>query len=182
MQAVTALAHLHSAILFFIDISEQCGHTIKKQAALYASLKPLFANKPVLIVATKCDVRTLDKIPEDDRMLLESMSKERDAAIIEMSNVTEEGIGKVKTTACDLLLMDRYERKIKGKRLQSVINRIHIATPTKRDTKDRPTSIPEGVLEEKKLKKEAKLRVKEKKIGRAVQQECRDRSRMPSSA
>jgi len=165
MQAITALAHLHSAVLFFIDISEQCGHTIKKQAALYASLKPLFANKPVLIVATKCDVRKLDAILDEDRLLLEAMSKERDTQIVEMSNVTEEGVAKVKTTACDMLLMDRYERKIKGKKLQSVINRIHIATPTKRDTKARPTSIPEGVLEEKKRKKEEKLHVKEAKEG-----------------
>lgn len=31
MQAITALAHLHCAVLYFIDISEQCGYTIAQQ-------------------------------------------------------------------------------------------------------------------------------------------------------
>jgi nucleolar GTP-binding protein len=30
MQAITALAHLKACILFFIDISETCGHTISE--------------------------------------------------------------------------------------------------------------------------------------------------------
>jgi len=31
MQAITALAHLHCCVLYFIDISEQCGYTIEQQ-------------------------------------------------------------------------------------------------------------------------------------------------------
>lgn len=31
MQAVTALAHLRAAILYFCDASEQCGHTLEEQ-------------------------------------------------------------------------------------------------------------------------------------------------------
>lgn len=31
MQAVTALAHLRAAVLYFLDISEQCGHSIQEQ-------------------------------------------------------------------------------------------------------------------------------------------------------
>lgn len=31
MQAVTALAHLRAAILYFVDPSEQCGHSIEEQ-------------------------------------------------------------------------------------------------------------------------------------------------------
>lgn len=33
MQAVTALAHLQCCVLYFIDISEQCGYTIKEQVS-----------------------------------------------------------------------------------------------------------------------------------------------------
>lgn len=36
MQAVTALAHLQCCVLYFIDISEQCGYTIKEQVRLGA--------------------------------------------------------------------------------------------------------------------------------------------------
>lgn len=53
MQSVTALAHLRAAVLYVVDISEQCGYTIKQQAALFHSIKPLFVNKPVLVVANK---------------------------------------------------------------------------------------------------------------------------------
>jgi hypothetical protein len=31
LQSITALAHLQCAILYFIDISEQCGYTIAQQ-------------------------------------------------------------------------------------------------------------------------------------------------------
>lgn len=48
MQAVTALAHLRAAILYFIDVSEQCGHSIAEQVKLYESIKPLFTNKVLL--------------------------------------------------------------------------------------------------------------------------------------
>lgn len=34
MQAVTALAHLRAAVLYFIDISEQCGHSLDEQVKL----------------------------------------------------------------------------------------------------------------------------------------------------
>lgn len=51
MQAVTALAHLRAAILYFIDVSEQCGHSIAEQVKLYESIKPLFTNKVNIFVA-----------------------------------------------------------------------------------------------------------------------------------
>ena len=31
MQAITALAHLRAAILYVMDVSEQCGHTVEEQ-------------------------------------------------------------------------------------------------------------------------------------------------------
>lgn len=45
MQAITALAHLRAAILYFIDVSERCGYSIAQQIKLYDSIKPLFINK-----------------------------------------------------------------------------------------------------------------------------------------
>jgi nucleolar GTP-binding protein len=52
MQSVTALAHLRSCILYFIDCSEQCGYTLEAQINLYNSIKPLFTGKVVYIVGT----------------------------------------------------------------------------------------------------------------------------------
>lgn len=37
MQAITALAHLRAAVLYMIDISEQCGYSIKQQVRRLAS-------------------------------------------------------------------------------------------------------------------------------------------------
>ena len=45
MQAITALAHLRSAVLYVMDLSKQCGNTLPQQLELFNSIKPLFANK-----------------------------------------------------------------------------------------------------------------------------------------
>ena len=50
-QSVTALAHLKAAIVYIIDISEQCGTPIQTQIDLFMKIKPLFANKVSISVA-----------------------------------------------------------------------------------------------------------------------------------
>jgi nucleolar GTP-binding protein len=62
MQSITALAHLHCAVLFFIDISAACGWSIEDQLSLFANISPLFANKPVVLVATKTDKQPWDTL------------------------------------------------------------------------------------------------------------------------
>jgi GTP1/Obg family GTP-binding protein len=52
-QSITALAHLRAAVLYVLDVSEACGYTIAQQAALFHSISPLFASKPLLVVANK---------------------------------------------------------------------------------------------------------------------------------
>ena len=39
MQAVTALAHLQCCVLYFIDLSETCGWSIKQQANLFQNIR-----------------------------------------------------------------------------------------------------------------------------------------------
>lgn len=34
MQSITALAHLRSAVMYFMDLSEQCGYSIEAQVSL----------------------------------------------------------------------------------------------------------------------------------------------------
>lgn len=45
MQAITALAHLRAAVLYVMDVSEQCGHTLEEQLELFNNIRPLFASK-----------------------------------------------------------------------------------------------------------------------------------------
>jgi len=73
VQSITALAHLRAAVLYVMDISEQCGYTIAQQAALFHSIKPLFSNKPLMIVANKTDAAPLSSLSEADNATLRDM-------------------------------------------------------------------------------------------------------------
>ena len=75
-QSITALAHLRAAVLYIVDISEECGYTIAQQAALFHSIKPLFANKPLLVVANKIDTTPLTSLPAAEAALLHEMAVE----------------------------------------------------------------------------------------------------------
>lgn len=45
MQAITALAHLRAAVLYVMDVSEQCGHGLQAQLELFQNIRPLFVGK-----------------------------------------------------------------------------------------------------------------------------------------
>jgi len=148
MQAITALAHLRAAVLYFMDVSEQCGHRIDEQLELFRNIKPLFANKPLFIVANKVDIKKIADLSEEDQALFKQFTDDN-VQVIETSTVTEEGIMDVKNQACDALLTQRVEAKMKGKKVVDVINRLHVAVPVKRDDKERPPCIPNKVVEKK---------------------------------
>ncbi|KAJ3595577.1 hypothetical protein NHX12_004880 [Muraenolepis orangiensis] len=149
MQAITALAHLRAAVLYVMDVSEQCGHTLDQQLELFNSIRPLFANKPLLVVANKCDVKKISELSEESQKIFADILAEG-IPVIETSTLTEEGVMTVKTEACDKLLAHRVDGKMKGKKVHDVLNRLHLAVPAKRDHKDRPPFIPENALLRKK--------------------------------
>lgn len=60
MQSITALAHLKACITFFMDISETCGYSLETQMNLFEGIKPLFANKPHLLILTKTDLKKVE--------------------------------------------------------------------------------------------------------------------------
>ncbi|XP_068715809.1 GTP-binding protein 4-like [Montipora foliosa] len=148
MQAITALAHLRAAILFIVDISEQCAHTLEEQIELFNGIKPLFANKPLLVVLNKVDIIRPEDLPDEKKELLKAFDQDG-VTVLSMSAVSEEGVMAVKTEACDQLLAHRVEVKMKGKKAKDVMNRLHVAMPTQRDQKERPPCIPQAVLDKK---------------------------------
>ena len=75
-QAITALAHLRAAILYIMDISEQCGHTLEEQIELFNGIKPLFANKPLIVVLNKVDVIRPEELTEEKRELLKVFNQD----------------------------------------------------------------------------------------------------------
>ena len=129
MQAITALAHLRAAVLYFMDPSEQCNYTLEQQKSLFDSIKPLFANKPLIVVANKTDVIKRTDLSEEKGAVLEAMEKENGKSILEMSTVTEEGIADVKTKACEELLQDRVNHKFKSIKVETIMNWLTVATP-----------------------------------------------------
>mmetsp|Transcript_5416 Transcript_5416/g.4098 ORF Transcript_5416/g.4098 Transcript_5416/m.4098 type:complete len:141 (+) Transcript_5416:727-1149(+) len=139
MQAVTALAHLNACILFFIDISEECGYSIEMQVSLFENIKPLFVGKPLVLVLSKTDIRKFKELPRKTQTLIEDLAKANNAYLIQMSNQNGDGIAEVKQKACDILLDHRLINKAKdAKKQDAIANRIAIAIPKKRDNVYRP--------------------------------------------
>ncbi|CAN0343616.1 unnamed protein product [Ascophyllum nodosum] len=146
MQAVTALAHLQCCVLYFIDISEQCGYTIAQQVSLFESIKPLFANKQLLVIANKTDLAPFDNLKEEDRASIEKLAESAGVELHLMSNQTEEGVNDVKTAACDKLLQARVDARMAGKKVGGLVSRLTVAMPKARDDRERGPSIPASVL------------------------------------
>jgi len=145
MQAITALAHLRACVVCVLDITEQCGHSLKQQVELFNNIKPLFANKPIVVALNKIDVKKPEDLCTEDREMLEKAFAHDNIVVVPMSTFTEEGVMEVQSTACDALLSHRVEQKMQGNKVENIINRLHVAMP-KTEQSLRPAYIPEKVL------------------------------------
>ena len=165
MQSITALAHLRAVVLYIVDISEHCGYSIEQQAALFHSIKPLFANKPLLVVCNKIDVQSFEGLSAEDQEhvngmkraaalstagsalgMVDGLSDGGDEVLLTMSTLAEQNIGHVKEVACERLLAARVEQKLRTRaQTSSAMNKLHVATPGGGAARDRPPVIPEGV-------------------------------------
>eukprot|EP00029_Vermamoeba_vermiformis_P003478 TRINITY_DN1396_c0_g1_i1.p1 TRINITY_DN1396_c0_g1~~TRINITY_DN1396_c0_g1_i1.p1 ORF type:complete len:645 (+),score=151.87 TRINITY_DN1396_c0_g1_i1:58-1992(+) len=163
MLSITALAHLKCSIIYIIDISERCGYSIAEQVALFNSIKPLFANKPLLVVLNKTDLRPVDNLNPQERALLQALTEHPNTEIIPMSNMTEDGVSHVKELACEKLLKMRAESKLQGKKINEITNRIHVSMPQPRDNVQRPPYVPPtvGVVEEGEVVRERRQEYEE---------------------
>ena len=85
MQAITALAHLRSDVLYFLDPSEQCGHTLEQQKSLFDPIRPLFNNKPLIVVANKMNVIKRAEMTPEREEVLKAIETELASEIVTMS-------------------------------------------------------------------------------------------------
>jgi nucleolar GTP-binding protein len=157
MQSITAIAHLRSAIMYFMDLSEQCGYTVSAQMALFSSIKPLFANKLTFIVINKTDqMKPEDLDPETQQQLQDLLTQNSNTELLQVSCVTNDGVQEVKNAVCDRLIADRVAAKLKagqasqsssadapGGRLGDLLARIHVARPMEGSVSE--TYIPEAI-------------------------------------
>ncbi|THH28782.1 hypothetical protein EUX98_g5405 [Antrodiella citrinella] len=153
MQSITALAHLKACVLYFMDLSEQCGYSIEAQCKLFHSIKPLFANKPVMLVINKIDVTRLDDLSPENRVVVDEIINGEGVLSVQVSCYTDEGVMELKNKACDALLEHRVDTKLKGNKINSIINRLHVAQPKARDDVVREPFIPDAIKEKKKYDK-----------------------------
>lgn len=175
MQSITAVAHLRSAILYFMDLSEQCGYSVADQIKLFHSIRPLFANKVVYLVINKIDVRRPEDLEPEYQQEIQNILNSGDVEVLQLSCTTTEGVTGVKNAACDKLLAERVSQKLKsgvnnsgtpGGRLGDVLARIHVAQPM--GGAQRETFIPEAV---KQLKKYDKNDPERRKLERDIEEE-----------
>jgi nucleolar GTP-binding protein len=169
MQAITALAHLTCSVLYFMDISEQCGFTIEQQCNLFRSIQPLFANKQLVVVINKIDAQPWETLESDRKAMIETLVKESGAntSMLHMSNVSEEGVSQVKNHACDKLLAARVDSRVSGNKVDSVMNRLQVVYPTARDGVTRDAFIPDSVKKEREANGGKKTSVGKSRIGYA---------------
>jgi nucleolar GTP-binding protein len=138
MQSVTAIAHLRSAILYFMDLSEHCGYSVDAQIQLYHNIKPLFANKLTFIVVNKIDLLRPDQLDAITQDKVQAILKAGEVELLQISCTTTEGVMQARNAACDRLIALRNSEKLKAGtnsageatgRLGELLKRIHVARP-----------------------------------------------------
>ena len=100
----------------------------------------------------------LEDVHPDSRALVQEILDQDEVKCVQVSCHSEEGVMELKNKACDTLLAHRVDNKIKGTKVNSIINRIHVAQPKPRDDVARPPFIPDAVKDKKYDKNELEPR------------------------
>ena len=81
----------------------------------------------------KIDVKPFDQLSDENKALLTKFQEQENVTFHHTSNVSKEGIMNMRNEACDQLLLQRVESKLRGKKTENILNRLHVAMPEKRD-------------------------------------------------
>lgn len=147
LQAMTALTHLKTCVIFFIDLSEMCDMTIEKQLNIFHCLEPTLTDKPMFMACNKSDIMTLERLEKEHpekRAALRAMEN-KGIPLVEISTLTNAGVMELRNKACDKLLSMRINVKLHAKKAESVLNRVYVAVPES-DGKPRPPCVPPKIL------------------------------------
>jgi nucleolar GTP-binding protein len=105
----------------------------------------------VILVINKIDVVRLEDTTPENKTLINEIVTQEGVTMVQVSCYADEGVTEVKTTACDALLAHRVETKLRGTKINSVINRIHVAQPKPRDDVVRAPYIPDALKKRQKF-------------------------------
>ena len=81
----------------------------------------------------KIDVKPFDQLSDENKAILTKFQEQENVTFHHTSNVSKEGIMNMRNEACDQLLLQRVESKLRGKKTENILNRLHVAMPEKRD-------------------------------------------------
>ena len=59
-----------------MDISEQCNHSLDEQIELFNNIKPLFTNKPLIVVLNKIDIVKPEELTDDKQQMIKALETE----------------------------------------------------------------------------------------------------------
>ncbi|ANQ09130.1 Nucleolar GTP-binding protein 1 [Plasmodium coatneyi] len=166
MTTITALAHINGVILFIIDISEECGMSIKEQVNLFHSIRTLFRNKSVVIGFNKIDKTNLDSLSVDNKMLIKQIIDDAKVPVkfCSFSTLTGVGVEEAKEVACDMLKSDQAAEFQLDRE-----NLLNAKLGERRVNQERAPFIPESVIRERQERKEREEREKAAKDEEAMQ-------------
>jgi nucleolar GTP-binding protein len=97
----------------------------------------------------------LEDVHPDSRTQIQEVLDQEGVQCIQVSCHSEEGVMDLKNKACDALLAHRVDNKMKGTKVNSIINRIHVAQPKPRDDIARPPFIPDAIKQKKSDKEDS---------------------------
>lgn len=140
MQSITALAHLKSCVIYFVDPSEQCGYSVLEQIHLYHTIKPLFKNKPVLVVFNKIDLKRVQDLPHEKQEAIRAWIEENNLPTLEISTLEKIGIEEAKGKACEsvMSIKQTVPEKYKVRGEDNYLSGMYVAQPHRRDNIERP--------------------------------------------
>ena len=128
-----------------MDLSGECGYSVAQQVQLFNNIRPLFANKVTFLAINKIDRVGLNDLDPETASLIQEILSDGTVEMLQMSCATEMGVMDARNRACEKLLAARVEQKLKGSRINDVLNKIHLAQPAPRDDVPRLPFIPEEV-------------------------------------
>tara|TARA_B100001115_G_scaffold180841_1_gene173912 strand:+ start:2249 stop:3430 length:1182 start_codon:yes stop_codon:yes gene_type:complete len=130
MQAIAALEHIGSIVLFVIDYSEECGTSLVEQNNLLKEVKNLLNKKEIIVVETKADLINIDKKEWNSYKSIETN--------IDSSNIDSKSLIFLRNNITNNILISTKENLGLKSIKNLLINKIQKSNSAK------PLELPEG--------------------------------------
>jgi nucleolar GTP-binding protein len=130
MQAIAALEHTGSIVLFVMDYSGECGSSIEVQNNLLGEVKELLKQKEIIVLETKADLVEVNKKDWDEVKLVETNLDFEKPKDLELKFLKNEKTGNI-------MISTKEDLGLKSIKL-------HIINKIKNTHVEKPLELPEG--------------------------------------